>query len=262
MQAVYLQDKLTPLTAREAMLALRSAFETVEGVSPSPECLSIHTGQSALEANRWRALHNGCFTNAKASASYVGYYQCYKCNEKLDGVWKYFIPEGELLGAFGTPLRGAPLPVPEGHPQTRFRAFPSIEAGAIDHMQLVKRKWPEAWTAARGGDVAGFVHGLKMRGFFTADEAPYRAGVSSLMREFSPLARDINAQHVEVVTDEELCHGLACVAPDPDRYLHTEAVLAVMASQDGVWDAIREERNAAMRESDTDPSELSPESQP
>jgi hypothetical protein len=248
MLATYLLDKLTVLTAREAIVALRSAFIALEGVAPSPQCLSIHTGQAMLEGNRLKACHNYCFTNAKASAKYVGFFSCYKCNEKLDGVWKHFLPEGELVGGFGTALKGAPLPVPDGHPQTRFRAFRSADEGALDHMALEKRKFPEAYTAARGGDVVGFVHGLKIRTFFTADEAPYLKGVSSLAREFLPLCIDISAPHVEVVTDDEICQGLACVAPDPERYLHTEAVLAVMASQAGIDEWISNERDAAMRE--------------
>lgn len=251
MLAQYIADKLTPLTAPQAMLALRNAFETVEGVAPSAACLAIHTAQSALEAGRWKSLHNWCFTNAKASATYAGFFQCYRCNEQLADGWHWYVPEGELVGGFGTPLKGAPLAVPDGHPQTRFRAFPHIDAGALDHMQLVKRRWPEAWTAARAGDVAGFVHGLKQRNFFTANEAPYLAGVTSMMHEFLPLASaPLSAPVADPPQDDEetRCKALACVAPDPERYLHTEAVLAVMASQDAVFDAIRDERNAAMRE--------------
>lgn len=249
MLAQYLADKLTPLTVAQAMAALRGAFETVEGVTPSPECLSIHTAQSALEAGRWKSLHNWCFTNAKASATYAGYFQCYRCNEQLPDGWHWYVPEGELVGGFGTPLRGAPLAVPDGHPQTRFRAFPNIETGALDHMQLVKRKWPEAWTSARGGDVAGFVYGLKARGFFTADAAPYLAGVSSLMREFLPLARNLSAQHVEVTTDEQICQGVACIAPDPDRYLHTEAVLA--AESYDLTQSMLDDKNATLNGDDS-----------
>lgn len=249
MLAQYIADKLTPLTAPQAMMALRSAYETVEGVTPSPTCLAIHAAQSALESGRWKSLHNWCFTNAKAGATYAGFFQCYRCNEQLSGRWVYFMPEGELLGGFGTPLKGPPLPVPDGHPQTRFRAFSHIEAGALDHMQLVKRKWPEAWTAARGGDVNGFVYGLKARNFFTADAAPYLKAVASMMREFLPFAASMQSPPAQASDDDEetRCLALACVAPDPERYLHTEAVLAAMASQDGVWDAIREERNAAIR---------------
>lgn len=252
MLAAFLADKLTPLTPIQAVTALSAAYAAVDGETPSPECLSIHTAQSALECARWKSIHGHNFSNVKASAKYAGLYSCYRCNEKLDGVWKFFLPEGELVGDFTTPLKGPPLPVPEGHVQTRFRAFANVNAGALDHMQLVKRKWPEAWTAARGGDVAGFVRELRQRNFFTADVDPYLKAVSSLSREFLPLCRSFTATFPEPPADdhEMRCAALACVAPDPERYLHTEAVLAVMNSMDGVWDAIREERNAAMRESE------------
>jgi hypothetical protein len=248
MLAKFLPDKLTVLTAREAILALRSAYETLEGVTPSPECLSLHTAQAMLEAARFRSCHNYCFTNAKASTTYQGFFNCYKCNEKLADGWHWYVPEGELIGSYGTPLKGAPIAVPDGHPQTRFRAFLSAEAGALDHMALEKRKFPEAYTAARAGDPVGFVHGLKIRTFFTADEAPYLAGVSSLQREVLPLCRDLTAKHIEIVTDEEICRGMACVAPDPERALHNEAVVAMLLSQQGIDDWQREERKANLRE--------------
>lgn len=251
MQAKWLPDKLTVLTPAEAIRALRSAYETLEGVTPSPECLSIHTAQAMLESGRFKSCHNYCFTNAKASPTYAGYFSCYKCNEQLADGWHWYLPEGELTGGYGTPLKGAPLPVPDGHPQTRFRAFLTAEAGALDHMQLEKRKFPEAYTAARGGDIAGFVHGLAARHFFTADVAPYLKGVASLAREFLPLSRDITAQHVEVVTDDEICQAMACVAPDPDRALHNEAVVAMLLSQQAIDDAVRDERNRNLAETDS-----------
>lgn len=261
MLATYLPDKLTVLTAHEAILALRSAYETIEGVTPSPQCLALHTGQTMLESGRLRSCHNFCLTNIKAGTTYQGYFTCYKCNEQLKDGWHWYVPAGELAGGYGTPLKGTPLAVPDGHPQTRFRAYLNADAGALDHLQLVKRKFPEAWTAARAGDVVGFVHGLKQRGFFTADEAPYLRGVTGLVHEFLPLCQDITAEHVEVVTDEQICQGIACVQPDPDRALHTEAVLAVLSSQAGVDEWAQAEKDANLRESmgiddthDTDPA--------
>jgi hypothetical protein len=253
MLAKFLPDKLTVLTAREAVVALRSAFIALEGVAPSPVCLSIHTGQAMLEAFRFKSCHNFCFSNAKASTTYDGYFSCYRCNEKLPEGWRHFIPEGEIVGGFGTPLKGAPLAVPDGHPQTRFRAFLNADEGARDHMALEKRKFPEAYEAARAGNVSGFVHGLKIRTFFTADEEPYFRGVNSLAHEFLPLCIDIDREHVierqPAEDDRMICEALACVAPDPERYLHTEAVIAMMTSQAGIDEWILNERNAAMRES-------------
>lgn len=256
MLAKFLPDKLTVLTPREAILALRSAYETIEGVTPTPQCLAIHTAQAMLESGRFKSCHGYCFTNIKASTKYDGYFSCYKCNEQVKpGDWRWFIPQGELVGQFGTPLKGEPLPVPDGHPQTRFRAFTSAESGAIDHVSFEKRRYPEAYTSARAGDVAGFVHNLKARGFFTADEAPYLRGVSGLYREHLPLCVDLTKEIIApapLVSDDEICQAMACVAPDPERALHTEAVVAMMLGMEGMWDAVREERNRNLAEHDTD----------
>jgi len=112
MLAIYLPDKVTILTPREAVLALRAAYEIIEGVTPTPQCLSIHTAQAMLESGRFKSCHNYCFTNAKAGAKYEGYYSCYKCNEKLADGWHWYEPQGELVGAYGTPLKHPPLAVP------------------------------------------------------------------------------------------------------------------------------------------------------
>jgi flagellum-specific peptidoglycan hydrolase FlgJ len=62
----------------------------------------------------------------------------------------------------------------------RFRAYQSPEEGASDYLALLDRRYPEAITAARNGDPAAFVHGLKQRGYFTGDETAYVRGVTGL----------------------------------------------------------------------------------
>jgi hypothetical protein len=251
-KAQYLPDRLTLLTPVLVTRAIRSAFETLEGVTPIPQCTAIHVAQSGGETWRWKSLHHYNLDNTKAGEQYEGLYTCFRCDEQLSpGVWKRFIPEGELVGAFGSPLKYAPLPVPEGHPQTRFRAYNNLEFAALAHMQLLKRKWPEAYTSARVGDVAGFVHGLKMRNFFTADEGPYLKLVSSLYREWLPLALQPERDTIPAPPDDEdelHCQGMACVAPDPDRALHSEAVVAYMLGQEGMWDAVNAEKRRNLAE--------------
>lgn len=247
MKAIWMPDRLTVLSPREAVDALRSAYATIEGVDPTPQCLGIHVAQSMGENERFKSCHNNCFTNAKAGESYEGFFQNYKCNEQVKpGDWRWYVPEGELVGRFGSALKYAPLSVPDGHPQTRFRAFQHASGGAIDHLLLQKRRYPEAYEAAKLGDVAGHVHGLKVRGFFTADEAPYLKMESGLYREFLPLCVDTTRDTIAPPPEDDhetLCAGMACVAPDPERALHTEAVVAWMLGQEGMWDAVRAERN-------------------
>ncbi len=258
MRAKYRPDQLTPLTPQQAREAIRIAFIHLEGHAPTPDCLSLLMGQSALECWRWRSIHGNCFGNEKASDTWEGFYQCYKCNEKLaDGRYHHYIPEGELVGGFGTPLKGPPLPVPEGHPQTRFKAFETPEEGALRWLELLKRRYPEAYnTAKQGGTAKLFAHCLKLRGYFTADEKPYADGVGSLAREYLPLCQAPDRDTMPVPPDPEeddrmICEGLRCVAPDPTRWLDAE--LRVMAQRalelSDPLEAARDERREQMKES-------------
>jgi hypothetical protein len=45
---------------------------------------------------------------------------------------------------------------------------------------LLTRRFPEAVAAARNGDPAGFVSGLKQRGYFTGDAAAYTRSVARI----------------------------------------------------------------------------------
>ena len=62
----------------------------------------------------------------------------------------------------------------------RFRAYNSPEEGAADYLALLDRRYGNALDAARAGDAAGFVHGLKTRGYFTGNEEVYTRNVVAL----------------------------------------------------------------------------------
>jgi hypothetical protein len=258
-KAKWVPAVLTPMTASQAADAIRSAYETLEGVSPSVPTLALLMAQSALETWRWQSIYGGCFGNEKASASHEGFYQCYRCNEKLADGWHWYIPEGELVGKFGTPLKGAALPVPEGHPQTRFKAFQSLEAGAMEWLRLLKRRYPKAYAIAKGeGMPLSFVAALKAGRYFTADEAPYAKAVASLWREYRDLLGKVERDTIPVpLSDEDTCAALQCLAPDPERWVDAELrVLAVQAAETS-WEALdearRDERDRQMAIDQEDP---------
>lgn len=232
MKATLVSDKLTPYTPQEAGLALRSAYETVCGRTPSNACLALLMAQSALETGRWKKIHCHNWGNVKAGPEYTGKYCQFRCNEVINGKIEWFDPP---------------------HPQTNFRAFDSAESGAIDHIRFLsqRKRYAKAWEVAQTGMPLAFVDALKSAGYFTADPAPYRSGVASLWNEYMKLVEQLKTVAPETeseVTDDELCTALSCVAPDAERFLHTEAVLAAAASMDGVWDAINRERREAMKE--------------
>lgn len=216
MKATLVPDKITPLTAKEVALAFRSAFETVCGRTPSNACLALLVAQSALETGRWKSIHRYNFGNVKAGSEYTGKYCQFKCNEVENGKVVWYSPP---------------------HPQCNFRAFDSVEAGAVDHVRFLaqRKRYARAWEVAQTGMPLAFVDELKSAGYFTADAEPYRKAVASLWNEYMKL--------VETLKDPE-----PAPQPEPDDDgLHALAMEAV-ARQD--WaNMVDEERHENLRES-------------
>lgn len=66
-----------------------------------------------------------------------------------------------------------------------FRAYPSLREGAIDYLRFLTRAaYAGPWARVVAGDAAGFAHALKVRGYYTAPENEYTAGLVSLANEF------------------------------------------------------------------------------
>jgi hypothetical protein len=191
MLATYLPPVKTPLPFETAAHAMRVALASVLGEQPSRETLALALGKTALETGRWSAMWNGNWGNVKHSDSRPGFFTAIVLNEVIDGKVVWFDPRGRLTG---NPAKGGRLAgdladegraVPPGHPQTRMRAFTSAGEGALDYVKFVARgRYAGAWALLLEGDAEGYVHELKRKGYFTADEGEYRKGVVSLQREF------------------------------------------------------------------------------
>jgi hypothetical protein len=155
---------LTNMTALDVLKAFRDAFTAETGQTPSNSTLAILVAQSCLECARWKSMHCFNFGNMRPPTGWTGDYCQFRCNEQTKpGVWVWYDPPS---------------------PGSNFLAFESATDGATYYMQKMQKSWPEAWAAAVKGDATGFVHGLKVRDYFTADEAPYRLAVSRLCTEF------------------------------------------------------------------------------
>ncbi len=63
------------------------------------------------------------------------------------------------------------------HPWCCFRAFESLDAAMLDHLQTLERKFPRGLAGLVLGDAAAFAHGLKQDGYYTATEKSYRDGL-------------------------------------------------------------------------------------
>jgi hypothetical protein len=230
MRAALVPDLLTPCSALDYVRSIRSGLETITGKTPPNGQVAVLTAQSALESGRWRSMHRFNPGNIKASQDYAYFYTQFRCNEVIGGKLEWFDPP---------------------HPQTNFRAFMNLDTGVLDYLRFLsgRVRYAGPWAAATKGDPAAFVHALKLSGYFTASEGPYLKGVVSLFNEYMRLlAQPLAATEPPNEVDHDA--AIAVVAPDPDRLLHTEAVLAVLASQAGIEEWAQAEKDAALRESE------------
>lgn len=185
MQAVYVTDVLTPFSFEDAAEAMEAALFDALKSKPSNEVLALALAKTALETGRWKKIHCYNWGNIKAGETYVGMYTCFPLNEVLGGKVVWFSPQGQHVGGLDTPLKGPPMAVPPGHPQTRMRAYANRFDGAYSYVDFVSGgRYAAAWKLLLKGDALGYVHALKVAGYFTADEATYARSVLSLQQEF------------------------------------------------------------------------------
>lgn len=182
MLATFTPDVLTPQTFEEAAEAMRAALPS----GASDVVLALAMAKCALETGRWKSTHCWNLGNVKAGDTYVGMFTSFACGEELVEGSCWFEPDGTIKNlTHGTVRKPVAFDVPPGHPMTRFRAYANRFDGAFEYTDFVRNgRYAQAWLALLAGDAVGYVHQLKLRGYFTAAEAPYTAGVVALQREF------------------------------------------------------------------------------
>jgi hypothetical protein len=186
MLAAYVPPKRTPLPFEQVHACLGYALERVIGSKVPDNVMALALAKCALETGRWAQMWCNNWGNVKAGGEYRGMFTCITLNEVLNGKLVWFAPEGQLSAspAKGGKLIGAPISVPDGHPQTRMRAYANEYDGAISYVEFVAGgRYRAAFAKLLEGDAVGYVHALKMAKYFTADEALYTKGVVSLQKE-------------------------------------------------------------------------------
>lgn len=252
MLATYVRAEKTPLSFEEAAASMRIALEETMGADPPVSVLALALAKTALETGRWNSCWNFNFGNIKCSSTYEGLYCCIVLNEILDGEVAWFSPLGRLTGnpAKGGRLRGdladAGRTDPPGHPQTRMRAHLTPIDGARDYVKFVAGgRYAGAWALLLEGDAAGYVHALKTKGYFTADEGAYTKAVASLQREFIARLAALPVNIDPVPDVETVREWLA-----PQDIVALEAELA-----DRYFDLLEDNLKSAHREMLGDPDE-------
>jgi hypothetical protein len=201
-----------------------------KGSSPAVRALAL--AKTALETGRWKKIHAYNWGNIKAGESFVGMFTCFACGEELAEGSCWFEPNGTIKNLTkGTVTKPVAFDVPPGHPQTRFRAYANRFDGAFEYVEFVKGgRYASAWLALLAGDAAGYVHQLKLKGYFTAAEAPYTAGVVSLQREFigklngqSPEPADVDWGRIQACARLSVSNIAANVMHHAGEYVPSES---------------------------------------
>lgn len=180
--------------------ALALAHLRLHGVMPGRPFINLALAQWAHESGRGRACFNWNLGNVKATAKWEGDYCERYCNEVLTQM-----QANDALARAGTREDGSPDVVLGGsigvervvnfyqpNPATRFRAFDTLEAGALDYLDILFDRFGSAWKCLEDGDADAFAAALRAAKYYTAPEATYAAGLRSLTREYSYLTIDLS----------------------------------------------------------------------
>ena len=158
-----LPNILTHIDPRDLANALVSAWRSIFNEAPKRESILVILAQSALETGRWRYCHAWNIGNIKHVPGDGRGFTYYRCNEVEHGKVVWYDPP---------------------NPACAFRAFRTLEEGAVDHLAFLRKRFAAAWHAVELGDPRVFVQQLKAHGYFTADEKPYENSVASIFHEY------------------------------------------------------------------------------
>ena len=144
----------TPVSKTELRGAIKRALTRVEGKEPSDKFVDVLTAQASLETASGDRMYNYNFGGIKGHS-----------------------PAGNTAVARTKEvINGREIEIRDG-----FRAYNSIDEGAVDYVKVMKSRFSGALSPAERGDVAGFAHALKSAGYYTAAESDYAKGLASQM---------------------------------------------------------------------------------
>lgn len=162
--------KQTPLEDVSLAAMTQSVYRSIFDKDLERRGVACLCSQMILETGRIY-----CFwwdiTNIKASPSYRGLVQYYRCSEVLNGTEQHFDPY---------------------NPIACFRAWQSLGQGVEQHLRFLgtvtnaaghPNRYQAAFDAGVAGDVAGMADELARAGFFTASPALYKSGMQKIFNQ-------------------------------------------------------------------------------
>jgi hypothetical protein len=177
------QAMKTPATSKQLFASMCRAWRRCFKEEPSRDAIILLLSHWALETGYGRSMWNFNLGNAKAKVGGAYDYCFFSCNEILSKKQAESMQKATPDTAKITRYRDDGTCIiwfyPK-HPACCFRAFSDLDAGALDHLDLIHRRFSQAWSSVLSGDPKGFCHALRQQGYYTADESSYTAGVCKI----------------------------------------------------------------------------------
>jgi hypothetical protein len=238
----YVDPIRTPADPMLVSLAYRAALYTITGMMPSSECVAILHGQYALETGHGAYCICNNPANIKATLAWINAEKMFtsiKLNEKENGIYVWYVPEGKLKPD-GRTIDGESWPIPPGHPATRMRAFETLEDGIRDKIAFLNQpEWAPALKEALEGRAAGYVTAIKHRHYFTADLDAYIRSVIALAKKYLPVAKGLEDHPIglDILQEQRL-------EADADAVFRFDWSWMPDRTVAPNWEAVREARDA------------------
>lgn len=169
----------TKVTRADLRAAIGRALERTDGQRPPAQLVDVLTAHASLETASGDRMYNFNFGGIKG-ASPSGCTAACRTREVVNGK-EIVIRDG-------------------------FRAYASLDEGALDYVRTMKTRFGAALAPAARGDVAGFASALKRSHYYTASEADYARGLTSLMG--APIGHASSGAKVSLATDLGLSSSL------------------------------------------------------
>lgn len=202
MKGTYVAPVRLTYSRLAACAAYWKAFDDM-GLRPTVPFVSVLVAHGALECGNFKeGLWNNNTGNIKTGSKWTGSYTCILLNEreKRNGKWQdiWYSPEGELTSRRGVLVRPA-VAVPPGDPQTRMRAFATLDDALEDKLKfLLQKDWRHCLEPAKQGATSAYVRAIRAKNYFTAsaeiplDElTPYESSVVSLVNTYRPVVQQV-----------------------------------------------------------------------
>lgn len=213
----------TPVPAKKVFTALGAAWLRLLDSHPKKESLLLLLAHWGLETGHGKSMWCHNLGNVKAKVGGAFDYCYFACNEILDISYAESLAKKDPERVRITLRRSDGKAIvwfhPE-HPACCFRAFETIEAGALDHLDIVHRRFIKAWPHVVAAAPSGFCKALRQQGYYTADETPYTKAVVSVFERYKkelaevqvpksvqldlPLA-EFNISPLQSAKDDEFC---------------------------------------------------------